>query len=618
MGKIVIADEVFTVRESLAICLRGEHDVKTASSWNEAVEAAPQADLLIAGFSRATLDRRAQEALERLPPRCRILLLGQPIGCDLTRLTGRSHAVAFLTKPFDISVLREEIRSLLSRPQSPEVVPSEKSWRRFLEPPFVPAKAAFLLGRALSCDIPILLVGEKGTGKRRIAHALHRLRGGRHLLHLTPDDYCKPLHEVLYDRLPKGATLGALTLYLEDVEALGTSVQTDLLSVLDPGMGGLGSAIRLWVVASSTKTADALAATGRFSQELAYRLGSLCVHLPPLRERGAELPTLIELVGSLVSEKLALQEPIRLSPSALQLLSRYFWFGNLPELESVLARSAALNPGGEITEEALRFTALEAEPLSQVVPAQRELPSAPTPLFSSPALAAVEALIGQLAHELKNPMVTIKTFAQQAHAMLADPASLADFQRLVNEAVERMDELLERLLEFSRYRQPVPQEIDLGEVAAAALARVREALIQRGVEIREHLEAGCWARGDERQVGFALTLLFEALLSELRAGAAVEVSAAQDGGITISASSDYSPIRDLSELGASPAHDAGFTLAPLRAALAALLIERNGGSLVRESREGTKTVVSIRMPGDANTLMRGGGGDGKATRLDRR
>ncbi len=618
MGKIVIADEVFTVRESLAICLRGEHDVKTASSWDEAVEAASEAHLLIAGFSQAALDRRAQAALERLPPSCKILLLGQPIGCDLTRLTGRSHAVAFLTKPFDISVLREEIRSLLSRPQPPEVASSEESWRRFLQPPFVPAKAAFLLGRALSCDIPVLLVGEKGTGKRRIAHALHRLRGGCHLLHLTPEDYRTPLLEVLDARLAKAPPLGALTLYLEDVEALGPSAQTDLLSALDSGLAGPRSAVPLWVVASTTRTMDALAATGRFSQELAYRLGSLCVYLPPLRERGAELPTLIELVGSLVSEKLALREPIRLSPCALELLSRYFWFGNLPELESVLARSAALNPGGEITAETLRFTPLQPERLSQEAPAQGEAASVPSPLFSAPTLAAVEAFLGQLAHELKNPMVTIKTFAQQAHAMLADPVSLADFQRLVNEAVERMDELLERLLEFSRYRQPVPHEIDLGEVVTSALAGLREPLSRRGLAVREHLEAGCRARADERQLGFALTLLFEALSSELPAGAAVEVRAAPDGVITVSAWSDFSPIREISELGVTPANRAAFTLAPLRAALAALLIERNGGSLVRECQEGAKTVISIRLPADASTLMGGGGGDGKATRLDRR
>jgi len=618
MGRIVIADEVFTVRESLALCLRGEHDVKTASSWNEAVEAASQADLLVAGFSRATLDRGAQAALERLPQTCKILLLGQPSGSDLARLTSRYHAVAFLTKPFDISVLREEIRSLLSRPQPPEAVPSGENWRRFLEPPFVPAKAAFLLGRALSSDIPVLLIGEKGTGKRRIAHALHRLRGGRHLLHLTREDYRKPLLEVLDDRLPKAPPPGVLTLYLEDVEALSAPAQTDLLSALDSGLAKPCSAVRLWVVSSTTKTLDALAATGRFSRELAYRLGSLCVYLPPLRERGAELPTLIELVGSLVSEKLALREPIRLSPCALELLSQYLWFGNLPELESVLARSAVLSPGGEITEEALRFTPLEPQGVWQEAPAQRKATSVSTPPSSATMLPAVEALLGQLAHELKNPMVTIKTFAQQAHAMLADPVSLADFQRLVNEAVERMDELLERLLEFSRYRQPVPQQIDLGEVVTSALASVREALSQRGLAVREHLEARCWARADEHQLGFALTLLFEALSSELPPGAAVEVSTAPDGLITVSAWSDFSPIREISELGVTPANRSPYTLAPLRAALAALLIERNGGSLVRECTEGAKTVISIRMPGDANTLTRGGGGDGKATRLDRR
>jgi len=211
---------------------------------------------------------------------------------------------------------------------------------------------------------------------------------------------------------------------------------------------------------------------------------------------------------------------------------------------------------------------------------------------------SLEVLLGELAHELRNPMVTIKTFAQHLDSVLDDPEVRARFATLTGDAITRMDTLLETLLDFSRFRAPVPTAIDLAALAARALDERTDELDRKDVHVERAAAAdgAILVSGDELQVLFALRSLVDGLVRDLIAHAPVRVATRTDGSLELTVHADRAVATRLAGYVGDGERSETDAPAPLAFAIAAALLRRNRGQL--ETRTGTDgaTVVTVRLP----------------------
>ncbi|MFT3720257.1 sigma-54 interaction domain-containing protein [Pseudorhodoferax sp.] len=214
--------------------------------------------------------------------------------------------------------------------------------------------------RAAQSASPVLLLGETGTGKELLAHAIHlasaRARGPFVSLNIAAVP--ETLLEAEFFGVAPGAFTGADrrgrdgkfkladggTLFLDEIGDMPPTLQAKLLRALQEGeIEPLGSnrlvPFDARVIAATSRDLPALVQAGRFREDLYYRLNVLPLRLPPLRERRGDIPALVEAL----SEDLALRSgeaPPELTPDALALLAGQHWRGNVRELRNLLEQLA--------------------------------------------------------------------------------------------------------------------------------------------------------------------------------------------------------------------------------------------------------------------------------------
>ncbi|ART51398.1 sigma-54-dependent Fis family transcriptional regulator [Acidovorax carolinensis] len=214
--------------------------------------------------------------------------------------------------------------------------------------------------RAAQSSSPVLLLGETGTGKELLAHAIHAAssRASGPFVSVNIAAVPDTLLEAEFFGVAPGAYTGADrkgrdgkfkladggTLFLDEIGDMPQSLQAKLLRALQEGeIEPLGSnklvPFNVRVVAATSRDLAALVRDSRFREDLFYRLHVLPVRVPPLRERRSDIPALVEVLG----EDLALRNgtaPPELRPDAMALLAGQPWRGNIRELRNVLEQAA--------------------------------------------------------------------------------------------------------------------------------------------------------------------------------------------------------------------------------------------------------------------------------------
>ncbi len=222
--------------------------------------------------------------------------------------------------------------------------------------------------RAAQTSSPVLLLGETGTGKELLAHAIHaasaRSRGPFISVNIAavPDT----LLEAEFFGVAPGAYTGADrkgregkfrladggTLFLDEIGDMPQALQAKLLRALQEGeIEPLGSnkliPFDARVIAATSRDLAALVHEGKFREDLFYRLNVLPVRVPPLRERRSDIPALLEVLGEEMAMRSGDRQP-DLSAEALALLSAQTWRGNIRELRNVLEQSAMRSDSASI------------------------------------------------------------------------------------------------------------------------------------------------------------------------------------------------------------------------------------------------------------------------------
>lgn len=224
-----------------------------------------------------------------------------------------------------------------------------------------------MIGKVASSRVPVLVVGEKGTGKTSVAKSIHQFSdwSNEPLISINCTSFQNELLERKMFGYEKGAFTGAVfsqigdlekanggTLHLGNVESLSLDLQSKILYFLEEGeffrMGGADPIkIDLRVVASTSENLEELINQGKFIDELYRKLKVLEVNIPPLRERKDDIPLIID--HYLIECNEELHKNVKgVSKPALKKILRYDWPGNVNELKNAVKSAVALCRGGSI------------------------------------------------------------------------------------------------------------------------------------------------------------------------------------------------------------------------------------------------------------------------------
>lgn len=220
-----------------------------------------------------------------------------------------------------------------------------------------------MVGRVAATDLPVLITGESGTGKEVVARAIHQ-RSSRAAQRFVSIN-CGAIPNELIESELFGHTRGSFTgadrersglwetatggtLLLDEITETSPLFQVKILRALQEGeIRRVGSnravAVDVRVIATTNRDMEAEVKSGRFRQDLMYRLNAVTIELPPLRERPEDVELLAEhFVESVAASRGA---PVRFDAATLDHLRSYQWPGNIRELENAVLHAISLSDG---------------------------------------------------------------------------------------------------------------------------------------------------------------------------------------------------------------------------------------------------------------------------------
>lgn len=603
MKRILVVDESQAVLETLVIILGREFTVAPRLLPPDGSVAYPEekADLLILGApARWAAGPSLLVQIASQVPYPVLFLLDSRFAAHIVE---EQEGLECLSKPFNPYTLREKVERLLAQPvlsrDSQALASAQRQGAsRYVDFPYLPAAVSELAKRFALTPLPILIVGEAGCGQERVARGIYSLSGeagpwiSAHAPEIGKDCLVGQIA-----RLARTQKKGPqrLTLFLNGLECLNPPAQSSLLGFLEEQEE---RGMQFWILSNSRQDLLEKVYRGEFLNSLYHRLGTLTLRMLPLRERRQDVPALASGLAQEYGRRLGLGQ-VRLAPEALERLSNYLWFGNLDEMEAVIARTLATHRKPLVEASDLVFGFPQEGPLPFSVAAEESGKGESWPASESrngdgPDL---KVLINELAHELKNPMVTIKTFAQLLGERFDDADFRVRFQETVGGDIERMDELLEALLDFSRFTHPAAERVPLYEQLRCVLEEILPEFTRRDATVSwgRKGEAGV-VFADRAQFHYVFKSLLRAALAQVKAGGKIQIDVDGDGSVTLAYPREGAPTSPFARYLDLPASAAGQEPLPLQLHLAKILLERNGGRIELDHLEGGTVRIRTELP----------------------
>src|SRR5438046_2355594 len=391
MPRILVADDQADVLAALRLLLKGEgFTIETASSPAGVLRVldSQELDIVLIDLNYARDTTSGSEGLDLLrriqaqDPNLPVVVMTAWGNVDLAVEAMRRGARDFIQKPWDnarlLEVLRTQVelaaalrRGVRLEAQNLALRDSAdggaKSVRLLAESPAMKAIVK-LIARIGPADANVLITGENGAGKEVVARSLHS----------SSNRSSKPLVSVNAGALPEGVFESELfghvrgaftdaradrvgrfeladggTLFLDEISNVPLNLQAKLLRVLETGeFERVGSSkthkVNVRVLSATNADLATEVAEGRFWQDLLFRLNTVEIHIPPLRERREDIPPLAEHFLKQHSEHYR-RTLEGFTEAALEALIQHSWPGNVRELDHVVERAVLMSPGGIVT-----------------------------------------------------------------------------------------------------------------------------------------------------------------------------------------------------------------------------------------------------------------------------
>jgi DNA-binding NtrC family response regulator len=409
---LIVDDDAGTLASlSRAFALEG-YTAVTAGSGTRALERLGEepVDAILSDVVMPEMD--GLEFLARVRERSRdvpvILMSGQATVETAVKAT-RLGALDFVEKPVGLDRLLLTLRNALRLDRlERENRELQRYWQDELaligDGPEMAALRA-LVERAAPSDVPILVLGENGTGKELVARAIHDLSPRRREPFIRMNCAAVPAELVESELFghEKGAFSGALaqrhgrfeqadggTLFLDEIGDMPAAMQAKLLRVLQDGeitrVGGTGVVkVDVRLISATNRDIQSLLHEGRFREDLYYRIDTVTIRTPPLRERPRDVPALAAHFAEAACRRNH-WKPRRFSEAALGLLEEQPWKGNVRELKNVVERVLILSTADPI----------EAADVRMALPGS----AGPRPAPAAPAQGTLRELVDDYEREV--------------------------------------------------------------------------------------------------------------------------------------------------------------------------------------------------------------------------
>lgn len=377
-GTILIVDDNKSVLTSLELLLECEFgEIKTASNPNQidSILAGGVVNLVLLDMNFKAGVNNGNEGLfwlrriKSLMPRLPVIMLTAYGDVELAVKAVKSGASDFLLKPWDNDKLIDVIHTTLKESSSPtapkEVTKSEPAMVTGTS--VVMVKLLKLVARVAKTDANILITGENGTGKELLAKEIHRIshRGRLPMLSVDMGAVSESLFESELFGHEKGAFTDARecrvgkfeaadksTLFLDEIGNLPVALQSKLLAVLqNREITRLGSnrkiPVDIRLISATNKDVEEMVKKESFREDLLYRINTIHVEIPPLRERGEDILLLTDFFLKKYAARYNRPE-LTIHEQAMQKLREYEWPGNIRELQHTIEKAVILCEGSQI------------------------------------------------------------------------------------------------------------------------------------------------------------------------------------------------------------------------------------------------------------------------------
>jgi DNA-binding NtrC family response regulator len=384
-ARVLIADDQPDVLVSLRLLLKGEgHQVETASSPAGLLAALETGDfdvlLVDLNYTRDTTS--GQEGLDllsrlqALDPTLPVVVMTAWGSVELAVAAMRRGARDFVQKPWEnerlISILRAQIELGRALRKGRLLEAENRALREDGVPDLVAASPAMepvlrVVERVGPSDANVLITGENGSGKQVVARALHAAsqRSARPMVTVNAGGLSEGIFEselfghvrgaftdAKADRVGRFELADGGTLFLDEISNISLGQQARLLRVLETGeLERVGSSrtrrvnVRILSATNADLTEEVTA--GRFRQDLLFRLNTIEIRVPPLRQRREDIPNLASLFLNQHSKRYR-KKIVGFEPAALQALLDHPWPGNVRELDHAVERGVLMAAGDRV------------------------------------------------------------------------------------------------------------------------------------------------------------------------------------------------------------------------------------------------------------------------------
>ena len=383
MNLVIVEDDI-NMRKSLEIAL-GEYEDLKIKSYKSAVEALKKieenTDLVITDINMPGMD--GIEFVKELNGKFDVIIMTGNATLNKAIESMRLGVKDFLTKPFDAETLYQAIKrtQILKQKSSTTTVKIEPQAQAFVAKSQALQRALNIATKAAATDVNVMLSGESGVGKEVFANFIHQNspRKNGPFIAINMSAIPENLIESELFGFEKGAFTDASamkkgqfeladggTLFLDEIGEMPASLQPKLLRALQEReitrLGATKSVkINVRIVSATNANLPELIRRGKFREDLFYRLNTVPIAIPPLRERKEEIaPLACNFLEK--SRKEFNLENKKFSSQAIKELEAYDFPGNVRELISIVQRAAILSDGEEISGEDLFLQARSKKP----------------------------------------------------------------------------------------------------------------------------------------------------------------------------------------------------------------------------------------------------------------
>lgn len=370
-GNVLIVDDERSMRDTIAMLLRDDYNLKMAKTGREAIEIIKGSpiDLILLDIRLPEIDGiEVLKIIKNFDESVEVIMVTAVIMVKHAVEAIRAGAYNYITKPFDIDSLQEQVEKALEKRRLAQenlllkrMIDKDFQFEKIIGKSKVIRDVFRVINDVAKSNATVLISGESGTGKELVARAIHNLSPRKDNLFVALN--CAAIPENLLESELFGHERGSFTganerqigkfeianqgtLFLDEISSMPLRMQAKLLRAIQEREierigSGYSTPVDVRIISATNSDLQAAIKKYKFREDLFYRLNVIPIHLPPLRERKEDIPILANHFLNKYSSEFG-KKIKGIRKDALALMGNYDWPGNIRELENLIERLCVL------------------------------------------------------------------------------------------------------------------------------------------------------------------------------------------------------------------------------------------------------------------------------------